>query len=135
MERAGTSGRRAPRPSRKICCTQLLKMRFRARLDVFEQIYAGAGRADLYLRAEGGLVVVLELKMLGAPSYSTTYAFSGKDQVVHYMESKGVNLGYLVIFDARRRDYGTGLSPTTILNASTVRTVFVDVRPDAPSAS
>ena len=112
-----------------------LKMRFRARIEVFEEIPAGAGRIDLYIRCQGGLAVVLELKMLGAPSYSTTYAFSGQDQVVHYMESKGVKLGYLVLFDARRRDFGTGLNPTTTVNASTVRVFFVDVRPEAPSSS
>ena len=67
-----------------------LKMRFRARIEVFEEIAAGAGRTDLYLRCQGGLAVIVELKMLGAP-YSSTYAFSGQDQVVHYMESKGVN--------------------------------------------
>jgi hypothetical protein len=110
-------------------------MRFRARIEVFEEIAAGAGRIDLYLRCQGGLAVLLELKMLGAPSYSTTYAFSGQGQVVHYMESKGIKLGYLVLFDARKRDFGTGLSSTTTVNASTVRVFFVDVRPEAPSSS
>jgi hypothetical protein len=52
--------------------------------------------------------------------------------VVHL---KVVTDPYLVVFDARKRDHGTGLNPTTIVNASTVRAVFVDVRPDAPSAS
>jgi hypothetical protein len=49
-------------------------------------------------------------------------------------EGESKRVGYLVLFDARKRDFGTGLSSTTTVNASTVRVVFVDVRPEAPSS-
>jgi hypothetical protein len=62
------------------------------RIEVFEEIAAGAGRLDLYVRGRGGLSAILELKVLGAP-YATSYAFAGTDQIAHYMDSKAVRLG------------------------------------------
>lgn len=103
--------------------------RLAGRVEVLEELAVGAGRLDVYVVANGGFRAVLELKMLGA-GYSSTYAFSGSEQVTHYMENKQVNLGYLVLFDARTRDFGTGLPPTVAVGAHTVRVVFIDVRPE-----
>ena len=33
--------------------------------------------------------------------YPSTYAASGEEQVLHYMENRHTNLGYFVIFDSR----------------------------------
>jgi tetratricopeptide (TPR) repeat protein len=105
-----------------------LKAIFQERLDIYEEVAAGAGRIDLALSFTGGLSVILELKMCGAP-YSSTYAFSGSDQVLHYMKNLQKSLGYLLIFDARKRDFGTGIEPVTAIDNFIVVTNFVDVRP------
>ena len=104
-----------------------LKAHFGDRVQIFEELDSGAGRLDIYLVAFGGLSAVLELKILGRP-YSTTYAFSGKEQIVHYMEQKKCHLGYLLIFDGRARDFGKGLNPVEIVRSSTVMVTFVDLR-------
>jgi hypothetical protein len=85
------------------------------RIEIFEEIDVGAA--------------ILELKMLGAP-YAASYAFAGTNQIAHYMDSKDVRLGFLVIFDARARDFGAGLKPLEMVGNCTVRVTFVDVRPD-----
>jgi tetratricopeptide (TPR) repeat protein len=105
-----------------------LKAVFQERLDIYEEVAAGAGRIDLVLSFAGGLSVILELKMCGAP-YSSTYAFSGSDQILHYMRNLQKSLGYLLIFDARSRDFGKGIDSVTSITNFTVVTTFIDVRP------
>jgi tetratricopeptide (TPR) repeat protein len=85
-----------------------LKARFHGHMDVFEEIGAGAGRIDLYLKFGNGLSAVIELKMCGK-GYSSTYAASGKEQIVHYLENRDTSRGYLVVFDARMEDFGKAL--------------------------
>lgn len=77
-----------------------LKARFNERIEIFEEISTGAGRLDLYVKMEGGLSVIVELKMCGG-SYSSNYAASGEDQIHHYMDNRKSNLGYLIVFDGR----------------------------------
>ena len=48
-----------------------LKATFLDRINVFEELDAGAGRLDIYLQFQGGLSVILELKMCGHV-YSST---------------------------------------------------------------
>ena len=74
-------------------------------MEPFEEIVAGAGRIDLYLKFAGGLSIVVEIKMCGG-SYSSAYAAAGEQQITHYMENKGTKLGYLLVFDGRTRDFG-----------------------------
>ena len=109
-----------------------LKGKLDNRIEVFEEIAAGAGRLDIYVHGRGGLSAILELKVLGSP-YATGYAFSGADQIAHYMDSKAVRLGFLVIFDGRVRDFGTGLKAVEIIGNCTVQVAFVDVRPEVVS--
>jgi tetratricopeptide (TPR) repeat protein len=85
-----------------------LKSRFGERVEIFEELSTGAGRLDLYARFEGGLAVIVELKMCGAP-YSSTYAASGEGQIKHYMENRRTHLGYLVVFDGRAKQFGKAL--------------------------
>lgn len=109
-----------------------LKLRFGLRIAVYEEIGTGAGRLDLLLQLEGGLSAIIEVKMCGA-GYSTSYAASGEPQIRHYMENRGVHLGYLVVFDARADLFGTPLFDTATLGGNTVIEVPVDVRPRPPT--
>jgi len=104
-----------------------MQAKFGDRVDIFEELDTGAGRLDLYVKLEGGLSMVVELKMCGS-GYSSNYAASGETQIVHYMNNRQTNIGYLVIFDARAT-----INARSVLSTSpqqTIIEVFVDVRPD-----
>jgi tetratricopeptide (TPR) repeat protein len=103
-----------------------LKSRFGSRVEIFEEIGAGAGRLDLYVRAEGGFSIILELKMCGNP-YSSDYAAKGEGQIKHYMENRRTYIGYLIVFDARIRLFGEHLLPS-ISSPYTIFEKIVDVR-------
>jgi|GEM_PF-1080541 tetratricopeptide (TPR) repeat protein len=105
-----------------------LKSRFQDRMDVFEEIGAGAGRIDLYLKFGNGLSAVIELKMCGY-SYSSTYAASGQEQIVHYLENRDTSRGYLVVFDARLNDFGKTLLDAPASGKFTICEHFIDLRP------
>ena len=105
-----------------------LQGHFQGRVEVLEEVRSGAGRIDLYLCFEGGLRIVTELKMCGAP-YSAGYAENGIDQLAHYMENKGTSLSYLIVFDARKRDNAKNFQQLPDTGANTIHVVFVDVRP------
>lgn len=105
-----------------------VRARFAHRVAVFEEVDTGAGRLDVLLRFEGGLAVIIELKMCGA-GYSSSYAASGEGQIRHYMENRNVHLGYLVVLDGRIEKYGEALLPERTAGASTISEVLVDVRP------
>lgn len=102
------------------------------RVEVLEAVAAGAGFVDLYVIGENGFRAIVELKMLGDP-YSSTYAFAGENQIAHYMDQKKVAIGYLVIFDARKRDFGKRPDESATPKNKTIRVLLVDVRPDPPS--
>jgi tetratricopeptide (TPR) repeat protein len=103
-----------------------LKARFGERVEIFEEIATGAGRLDLYVRLEGGLSVIIELKMCGAP-YSSAYAAVGEEQIQHYMDNRKTNLGYLVVFDGRIDLFGERLVSQQV-GPHTVVEKIVDVR-------
>jgi tetratricopeptide (TPR) repeat protein len=105
-----------------------LKAKFHDRMEVFEEIGAGAGRIDLYLKFGSGLSAVLELKMCGK-GYSSTYAASGEEQIVHYLDNRDTSRGYLVVFDARMDDFGKALLGAPLSGKFTIGERFVDVRP------
>lgn len=111
-----------------------LKAHFQERIDVFEEISTGAGRLDIYLQFHGGLAAVIELKMCGF-RYSSTYAAAGEDQITHYMGNRRSSIGYLVVFDARLRDFASPLSDAQNKGSLTIRTQFVDVRPRVSAKS
>jgi tetratricopeptide (TPR) repeat protein len=103
-----------------------LKARFGQRVEVFEEVSAGAGRLDIYVKLDGGLAVILELKMCG-PGYSSAYASSGEEQIIHYLENRQTHLGYLVVFDARVNLFCDDLLKGGC-GAYTIIEKFVDVR-------
>ncbi|KVL31132.1 hypothetical protein WS97_23420 [Burkholderia territorii] len=105
-----------------------LKARFLERIDVFEEIAAGAGRLDIYVQLYGGLGSVVELKMCGF-RYSSSYASAGEEQIAHYMGNRRSSIGYLVVFDARLENFAEPLSAEPRQDSLTIETVFVDVRP------
>lgn len=103
-----------------------LKSRFGDRVETFQELATGAGRLDLYARFEGGLAVIVELKMCGAP-YSSTYAASGEGQIKHYMENRKTHIGYLVVFDGRAKQFGEAILRSAA-GPYTVIEKIVDVR-------
>lgn len=112
-----------------------LEARFGEQVEAFEEVGSGAGRIDLYLRFDGGLVVIIELKMLGG-SYSSSYAWEGRSQLAHYMDNRRSALGYLVVFDGRKRDWGEPpeVQPPASDPLRTITIVWVDVRPTMPES-
>ncbi len=112
--------------------TAYLSGSFEKRVEVLEAVAAGAGFVDLYVVGENGFRAIVELKMLGE-GYSSTYAFAGANQIAHYMDQKEVAIGYLVIFDARKRDFGKRPEESATPANKTIRVLLVDVRPDSPS--
>ena len=105
-----------------------LKASFKERVDIFEEIGTGAGRLDLLVRFIGGVSAIIELKMCGS-GYSTEYARSGEDQIVHYMTNRRVHIGFLVTFDARQHDNGARLVSGTSDSQNTIEETTIDVRP------
>lgn len=105
-----------------------LKARFLHRVSVYEELDTGAGRLDIYLRLDGGLSVIVELKMCGF-GYPTNYAAAGEGQIQHYMDNRKSHLGYLLVFDARLTKNKAPLLPNIAASSKTIYEVFVDVRP------
>jgi hypothetical protein len=104
-----------------------LRARFGEHANVFEEIGSGAGRLDILVQFKGGLSVIIELKMLGR-NYSTTYAKSGEEQIRHYMKNLKINVGFLVVFDARDKANGALLLDEND-GAFTIREILIDSRP------
>ncbi|MHB1331823.1 MAG: tetratricopeptide repeat protein [Sulfuriferula sp.] len=96
-------------------------------IEILQEAKAGAGFIDLYVLLPGGLKVVIELKMCGN-GYSSTYALSGESQIVHYQTNKSTKLGYLIVFDARVRDYGKHFKKLQMINDHTIYTIAIDLR-------
>lgn len=96
-------------------------------IDIIQETTAGSGFIDLYLVLRGGLKIVIELKMCGA-RYSSTYAMSGYEQVIHYLDNKETKVGFLVVFDARIRDFSKGFEAHIFDSKYNIYTEVVDVR-------
>ncbi|MBK5549639.1 hypothetical protein JFU49_04970 [Pseudomonas sp. TH03] len=105
-----------------------LKARFLDRISIFEELDTGAGRLDIYLKLDGGLSIVVELKMCGF-GYSSTYAADGEGQIQHYMSNRKSHIGYLVVFDSRLNKNMEALLSGVDQHSQTICEVFVDVRP------
>lgn len=120
----------AERPERRAqdLLHTFLKARLQHRISIYEEVSTGAGRLDILLRVEGGLSVIIELKMCGF-GYPSTYAALGADQIRHYMDNRSVRIGYLVVMDARLNDYGNALLQLNSDQLNTVSEILVDIRP------
>ncbi|KAB8051646.1 hypothetical protein GCN78_11530 [Janthinobacterium rivuli] len=105
-----------------------LKARFRDRISIFEELATGAGRLDILLKFDGGLSSIIELKMCGF-GYSSTYAASGEEQILHYMKNRSCHLGYLVVHDSRLDQFSSALLVPERDSKNSVWEIFIDVRP------
>lgn len=104
-----------------------LEARFGVRAQILEEIPAGWGRVDLLVRFEGGLTVMVELKMCGL-TYSSAYAAAGEEQLNHYMANRRTHIGLLVVIDGRIKDFGKSVI-TGVDQTMTINELFIDVRP------
>ncbi|OOE78351.1 hypothetical protein BZG25_12665 [Salinivibrio sp. ML198] len=117
-----------PEETSKQLLIQSLSAKFgKDNVTIIQESRAGAGFIDLLLLFTGGLKVVIELKMCGA-GYTSSYAISGKDQIIHYQDNTGAYLGYLVVFDARKNDFSKGLKKLQVVGNKTIYSIAVDVR-------
>jgi hypothetical protein len=118
-----------PEQHGKILLHTFLRGRFGDSVTILEELSAGAGILDLWVEVPGGMRLVIELKMCGGP-YTSVYAEAGVEQLVHYMDNKKSHIGHLVVFDARQRDFGTGIEPIVKSGPHQIHVRFVDIRPD-----
>lgn len=103
-----------------------LKGKYGKSIDIFEELYTGAGRLDIYIKIDN-LKMIIELKMCGC-GYSLNYAKAGYNQLIHYIENKDTLIGFLIIFDGRLRDYGKGMNAVKKIKQYIVYTKFIDLR-------
>lgn len=107
-----------------------LEMKYgRDSIEIFQERIAGAGIIDLFLSLRGGLKIVVELKICGGEGYSSTYAISGEDQLVHYLKNISTKIGFLIVFDGRSRDFGKGFKPVQSINGLTIFTTAIEMNP------
>ncbi|MFY4842492.1 tetratricopeptide repeat protein [Aliarcobacter butzleri] len=107
---------------------QFLNARFgKENIEVIQETRAGAGFIDLYILLAGGLKVIIELKMCGE-GYSSSYAISGEDQIIHYQKNRNTKIGFLIVFDARKRDFSKGLKEIQTFQNHTIYSIAVDMR-------
>ena len=71
---------------------------------------------------------IIELKLCGA-GYSWGYAQGGLSQLQHYMVARKAKTGYLLIFDARTRDYGKTFSIEDTIDSKNISVKIIDIRP------
>jgi hypothetical protein len=119
----------SPEKQAKILLDTALSIRFGDSAYIFEEVGAGAGRVDIYIVTPLGEKFIIELKMCGAP-YSESYAKGGVEQLLHYMENRQTKIGYLIVFDSRKRDFSQGFREGAVtINGKCIITKIVDVRP------
>lgn len=106
-----------------------IKGRFSDSIEMIEEIAAGAGKIDIYIRLKNQLQIVVELKMCGSPGYSLNYANEGVGQLKHYMQNKKTHLGYLLIFDGRKKDFGSGIPSMVVEDSRIIFVHFIDLAP------
>jgi len=98
-------------------------------IEIIQERAAGAGKIDLYLLLRGGLKIVVELKICGGSGYSSSYAISGEDQLVHYLNNTDTRVGFLVVFDGRSRDFGKGFKKVQSIGELTIFTTAIEMTP------
>jgi hypothetical protein len=101
--------------------------RFGKTILIFDEIRAGAGFVDIFVASPSDERAIIELKMCGAP-YALSYAKDGLVQIEHYMENKNAGKGFLLVFDARMRDFGKDI-PREAADDAPIHWKVIDVRP------
>lgn len=98
-------------------------------IEIFQESIAGAGIIDLYLILRGGLKIVVELKICGGEGYSSSYAISGEDQLIHYLKNTSTKIGFLIVFDGRSREYEKGFKKVQSVDDLTIFTTAIEMKP------
>ncbi|EMY70605.1 tetratricopeptide repeat protein [Leptospira vanthielii] len=96
--------------------------------EILEEIKVSAGRMDLYIKGATQSFII-ELKICGE-SYSSTYALTGEDQLLHYMKGKKLYTAFLFVFDGRTRDQGKHFIETKSIGEYTIYTIVCDLNPN-----
>ncbi len=104
-----------------------LDIKFKEEIISIEEISTGAGYIDLYLFFKSGLEIIIELKICGI-NYSAPYAEKGINQLKHYLHNKQSKLGYLIVFDARKKDFAKKITSVLKSQNYLIQTKFVDMR-------
>ena len=123
----GHEWRSAPEKHAQTLLHVFMKSRFDG-IEILEEIATGAGRIDLYITFRNGFKTIVELKMCGN-GYSSGYSAEGVKQLEHYLDNKKLHMGYLVIFDGRKRDFSKGIEKKYTPTGKVIRTFVIDVRP------
>ncbi|TMN21884.1 tetratricopeptide repeat protein [Lentibacillus cibarius] len=103
-------------------------------IEVLDEVVIGEGRMDVYIRIPPGINLILEIKMCGE-GYSSTYTKGAIEQTEAYMDKKDCTMGYLVVFDARKRDLGKGFEQLYQLGNKQIETQIIDIRHKSPSGN
>lgn len=95
----------------------------------FEEVRAGAGFIDILVISPSNEKVIIELKMCGN-RYSSMYARKGFQQLSHYVKNKNAEVGCLLVFDSRLRDFGKRfIKGWQEVDNQNIYVLVVDVRP------
>lgn len=106
-----------------------LDTKFKGQIKAIEEVSTGAGYIDLYITFKDGLEIIIELKMCGG-GYTSTYAQKGINQLKHYLHNKQSKIGYLIVYDSRKRDFGQNITPMLETQKYFIQTKFIDMRMD-----
>ena len=106
-----------------------LDTKFGEEIEAIDEVSIGAGYIDLYLVFKSGLEIIIELKICGN-GYSAPYAGKGINQLKHYLHNKQSKIGYLIIYDARKRDFGKSITSNIQIENYMIDTKFIDMRMD-----
>ena len=128
---------RRPEAHAKDLLQTYLSGRYGDKIVQLEEIRAGAGKIDIFVIWSDGERAVIELKMCGY-GYSFNYAKEGREQLIHYMENKKAQNGYLVVFDSRVNDFSQSIPVSERVKEMEISAICIDVRPyvkqkDAPT--
>jgi hypothetical protein len=88
---------------------------------------SGIGFVDVALTFSGGLLHVVELKILKGT------LLLGPAQLNRYMQHERRNEGWLILFDARKDGIQTPVPSSLGVTGGTVRVVRININPTAPS--
>ncbi|MBR1692641.1 MAG: hypothetical protein IJ711_07690, partial [Lachnospiraceae bacterium] len=97
---------------------------------VLVEVPSDQGRVDILLVLPPCIKIVLELKMAGS-GYPLSYARHAGVQLEEYMQRMDAHIGYVLIFDGRKKENGTGFDE---IKTEKLDVVTVNVAFSAPSA-
>lgn len=106
-----------------------LDTKFKGQIKSLDEVSTGAGYIDLYITFKNDLEIIIELKMCGR-GYTSTYAEKGINQLKHYLHSKQSKIGYLLVYDSRKRDFGEKVTSVLETQKYLIQTKFIDMRMD-----